>query len=89
MECLQCRYDVVERMRDLEKEIFLQKLAELMDTEMELSMDTMLETVEDWDSLSYIAYMAFCLQNTGKKVSPNKVKSAQSVGDLYLLMYGE
>ena len=73
----------------MEKKAFLHNLAELMDTEQELTMATVLETVEEWDSLSYIAYMAFCVQNTGRKVSPSQVKTAKTVEDLYMLMYGE
>lgn len=73
----------------MEKEVFLQNLAELMDTEQELTMDTVLGTVEEWDSLSYIAYMAFCVQNTGRQVSPKQVKAAKIVEDLYMLMCGE
>lgn len=73
----------------MEKELFLSKLEELMDTEEKLSMETSLETVEEWDSLSYIAYMAFCVQSAGKNVSPAKVKAAQTVEDLYRLMNEE
>ena len=71
-----------------EKE-FLDDLVDMMDTEDEIVMETSLADVEEWDSLSHIAFMAYVATKTGEKVAPADVKGAQMVRDLYQLLGGE
>lgn len=68
------------------EQVFLQELADLMDTEEELSMDRALSDIEEWDSLSHIAFMALVTTKVGGKVAPADVKAAQTVHDLYELL---
>lgn len=70
-----------------EKE-FIKKMTELMDTEEELAMDSKLEDIEEWDSLSYVAYLAMCATVSDKKILPADVKKAETIHDLYVLLTG-
>lgn len=69
----------------LEKD-FVEQLVDLMDTEEEITMDTILENVDEWDSLSYVAFLAMCASVTDKRVAPTDVKAAKTVKDLYDLI---
>ena len=66
-------------------ENFIAKLAELMDTEAALDLSTKLADVEDWDSLSMVSFFSFCNTTLGKKISPEQIKAAQTVEDLFRL----
>ena len=67
-------------------EKFIAKLAELMDTEATLELSTRLTDIEDWDSLSMVSFFSFCNSTLGKKISPEQIKSAQTVKDLFALI---
>ena len=69
------------------EQIFLEEMTDLMDTEEELSMDTALSDIEEWDSLSHVAFMAFAATKAGGKVAPADVK-AQTMRVLYGLLCG-
>lgn len=73
----------------MEEKDFLDELVDMMDTEMELTMDTRLADVEEWDSLSHVAFMAFVATKGLGKVTPQDVKAAETVRDLYAMMSGE
>ncbi len=66
-------------------EEFIKKLAELMDTDAEINLSTKLADVEDWDSLSMVSFFSFCNTTLGKKISPEQIKAAQTVEDLFRL----
>lgn len=65
---------------------FLEKLTEVMDTEEELTMDSVLSDIEEWDSLSYVAFLAFCAKVAKIHVEPQEVRDSQTVKDLYHLI---
>ena len=69
-------------------EKFIAKLTELMDTEAALDLSTKLADVDDWDSLSMVSFFSFC-NTTGNKVSPEQIKAAQTVEDLFKLVGGD
>ena len=71
------------------EQVFLEEMIDLMDTEQELSMETRLSDIEEWDSLSRVAFMAFAATKAGGKVAPVDVKAAQTMRDLYQLLNGE
>ena len=71
------------------KEEFLKKLVELMDTEAQLNLSTRLDDLEDWDSLSMVSFFSFCNTTATRKVSPDEIKAAQTVKDLFKLAGGE
>ena len=70
----------------MDEEKFLVQLAELMDTEEELSMDKRLDDIEEWDSLSYVAFMAFAHNVFKRDLERQAVRQAVNVGDLYKLV---
>ena len=66
-------------------EEFINKLVDVMDTETPLQLSTKLADVEDWDSLSMVSFFSFCNSTLGKKLSPEQIKAAQTVEDLFKL----
>jgi len=69
-------------------EEFILKLVEIMDTEAEINLSTRLSDVEDWDSLSMVSFFSFCNTTLSRKVSPDEIKSALTVEDLFKLAGG-
>lgn len=69
----------------MNEEEFLKKLVEIMDTETSLTMDTKLEDVEEWDSLSYVTFLTMC-KSMQKKVLPDDIITARTLRDLYRLI---
>lgn len=65
---------------------FLDLLVDLMDTESELTMNMQLDDIEEWDSLSYVAFLAMATRQTGRRIEPSEVKAARTVKDLYELV---
>ncbi len=67
---------------------FIKKMVDLMDTEDEIAMDSQLEDIEEWDSLSYVAFLAMCATASDRKIAPADVKQAKTIRDLYTLYTG-
>ena len=68
------------------KETFLEKMADILDAEEEISFDTELSGLEEWDSLSIVSYIAMANASCGKKVEIKSVKDAVTIQDLYDLL---
>ena len=68
------------------KETFLEKMADILDAEEEISFDTELRGLEEWDSLSIVSYIAMANASCGMKVDVKKVREAVTIGDLYDLL---
>ncbi len=64
---------------------FIEKMTEIMDTEYSFTMDTNLEDIEEWDSLSYVTFLTMC-KSMRKKISPDAIINAKKVRDLYELI---
>ncbi len=69
----------------MEKE-FLEKMADILDCEQEISMESVLADIEEWDSLSFVSFLAMANAAYGKKVAPAAVREAKTIGDLLLLV---
>ena len=67
-------------------ETFLEKMADILDAEEEISFDTELSGLEEWDSLSIVSYIAMANASCGMKVDVKKVREAVTIGDLYDLL---
>lgn len=67
-------------------EQFIEKIIDVMDIEEEITADTILEDLEEWDSLSLVSFMAMANAAYGKKVVAADVKMAKTVADLYELV---
>ncbi len=68
-----------------EKE-FLIKMADVIDTEELLSMDMNLDAIAEWDSLSYVSFMAMAVESSKKRITPQSVREAKTMRDLYKLL---
>ena len=68
------------------KEVFFEKFADILDTESKFEMETKLEDIEEWDSLSIVSFLAFAKGIDANKVVPSSLKAAKTVEDLYNLI---
>lgn len=68
------------------KEIFLERMADILDVEDEITLDTNLSELDEWDSLSIISYVAMANAACGKKVDVKIVREAVTIQDLYNLL---
>lgn len=73
-------------MEVLTMEQFIERIIDVMDIEEEITADTVLEDLEEWDSLSLVSFMAMANAAYGKKVVAADVKMAKTVADLYELV---
>ena len=64
------------------KEEFLVQMQDVLQTETELKMDTVLDELEEWDSLSMMATMAFLDKNFGVKLKIADIKTLVTIGDI-------
>lgn len=71
---------------ELTMEQFIEKMIDLLDTEEEITIDTVLDELDEWDSLSFVSFLAMANAAYGKKIEPSDVKIAETVGDLYDLI---
>ena len=67
-------------------EQFIERIIDVMDIEEKITADTILEDLEEWDSLSLVSFMAMANAAYGKKVVAADVKMAKTVADLYELV---
>ena len=67
-------------------EQFLKKMQDLIDCEQELTMDCLLNDIEEWDSLSFVSFLAMANTQYGKKIKPADLRKAKTISDLYNLV---
>lgn len=68
------------------EELFLEKMADILDAEGDVTMDAVLADIEEWDSLSVVSYVAMANTSCGKKVNVKDVREAVTIQDLYNLL---
>ena len=68
------------------KEIFLERMADILDAEDEITLDTNLSELDEWDSLSIVSYVAMANAACDKKVEVKRVREAVTIQDLYDLL---
>ena len=68
------------------KENFIERMTDILDAEDEISFNTNLGEIEEWDSLSIVSYIAMANAACGKKVDVKKVREAVTIQDLYDLL---
>ena len=68
------------------EELFLEKMADILDAEYDVTMDAVLADIEEWDSLSVVSYVAMANTSCGKKVNVKDVREAVTIQDLYNLL---
>jgi len=63
---------------------FLEAIAEALDTEMELSRDTILDDIDEYDSIGVLSLMSY-FDEIGISVSPSDFEKFERVEDLIKL----
>lgn len=66
------------------KEEFLEQMQDVLQTDAELTYETVLDELDEWDSLSIMATMAFLDKNFGVKVKIADLKTLATIGDIAL-----
>jgi len=64
------------------KEEFLEKMQDVLQTDAQLTNETVLEELDEWDSLAMMATMAFLDKNFGVKTSIKDFREMNTVGDI-------
>lgn len=73
----------------MNKSEFIEMLHEVMELDSgELTQDSVLDDIEEWDSVSLITFMAVVDDNFEKMPSPDEIAGAVTVGDL-MGLFGE
>lgn len=69
-----------------EKE-FIEKMQEdVLDTDADITLDMVLSDVEEWDSLSFVSFIAMAKEAGFTNVNREVVNEAKSVKDLFELV---
>ena len=63
-------------------EEFLTEMQDVLQTEEDLSMDTVLDGLDEWDSLSVMATMAFLEKSFNVKTTMKDYKEMKTIGDI-------
>lgn len=65
---------------------FLEGLTDILDTEEDLTMETQLESLDEWDSLSKLMFQSKMMEQTKGKLAAADIAAAKTVADLYQLL---
>ncbi|KHM51630.1 hypothetical protein SAMN02745671_00624 [Anaerovibrio lipolyticus DSM 3074] len=66
---------------------FIEKMQEdVLDTDVEISLEMALADVEEWDSLSFVSFIAMAKELGFTNVNREVVNEAKTVKDLFELM---
>ena len=62
-------------------------LEEIMEVEEgTLTTETLLSNIEEWDSVSFLSFMAMMDEKFGKVVTGSEIKAKETIADLMALM---
>lgn len=64
------------------RETFLERIQDVLQTDATLTVETVLADLDEWDSLSMMALMAFVDKNFGIKLGIRDFKAMNTVGDI-------
>ncbi|MBR4159109.1 MAG: acyl carrier protein [Spirochaetia bacterium] len=64
------------------REDFLREMVDVLQTEDEITLDTALADLAEWDSLSVMATMAFLDKTFGVKTTMKDYKDMKTIGDI-------
>ncbi len=70
----------------MEANEFLEKMVDILDTEEELTMETELSSLEEWDSLGILTFLAGMEPHAKVSIKVDAVKKAETIADLYALL---
>ena len=67
-------------------EEFKEQMLDVLNREDEVELDDNLDDIEEWDSLSYVAFLAMAADYTERTIRASEVRGAKTVRDLYELI---
>lgn len=71
----------------MDEQDFIEKLKdEVLDTDSELSLDMTLDNLDEWDSLSFVSFIAMAKESGFLRVNRDSVNRAVTVRDLFELV---
>lgn len=74
----------------MDSEAFLKGFAEILKIPVsDIALSTELKSLESWDSLTVLDFMAFVDANFGGEVRPEDIESSRTINDLYSLAVGQ
>lgn len=68
------------------EEKFIEDIKNMLNTSMEINLDTDLLDIEEWDSFSKVSFMAMVNEKYNINLPRFEVASAETVGDLYSIV---
>ncbi len=66
----------------MNREEFLEKFTDVLQTEDNINFDTNLDDIEEWDSLSKMATVAFLDKEFGVKITFDDFKNIKTIKDI-------
>ena len=69
----------------MDEKQFTEKMKAILDNE-NITLDSSLSEIEEWDSLSVVSYIAMANTVFGCKPSPEQIKSCATIKDLYSIL---
>ncbi len=73
----------------MSREEFVKELEEILETEEELTEQTVLDEIEEWDSLSKLSLMASAKKEFSKNLTAAMVREFKTVGDICDALFSE
>ena len=70
----------------MDQKLFMAKIQELFEREDGLTLEMSLEDIEEWDSLSFVAFLAMADKVPGNRATPEAIREAKTIGDLFELV---
>ena len=64
------------------KEAFITEMQDVLQTDAELTLDSVLADLDEWDSISIMATMAFLGKNFGIKLNIGDFRAFNTLGDI-------
>ena len=68
--------------KNMTKDEFTVQMQDVLQTDTELTMETVLDELDEWDSLSMMATMAFLDKNFNVKLKIADIKTLVNIGDI-------
>ena len=70
----------------MDQKTFITKMQDLLEREDELKLDMSLADIDEWDSLSFVAFLAMADKVPGNRATPDAIRDAKIIGDLYAMV---
>ena len=74
-------------MKNVDEKTFLTNMEELLEVDSgSLSADATLTSIEQWDSLAFVSFLAMADSKYSIKVAPSELRACKTIGDLLKLV---